>query len=73
IPGNFFLGEAIATATAAGIPAMLAHHYGMFDFNTVPRSLIEAQASEPHLPIFLLPAAVGMEYRLSAICSPTIS
>jgi L-ascorbate metabolism protein UlaG (beta-lactamase superfamily) len=73
VPGNFFLGEAIATATAAGIPAMLAHHYGMFDFNTVPRSLIEAQASEPRLPIFLLPAAVGVEYHLSAICSPTIS
>jgi len=64
VPGNFFLDEAIALAAAAGIPRMIAHHFGMFAFNTTPRATIEAAAARPALSLTLLPAATGMEYRL---------
>ncbi|WP_227321650.1 MBL fold metallo-hydrolase [Acidisoma silvae] len=65
VPGNFLLGEAIALTEAAAIPTMIAHHFDMFDFNTLPRAEIEAAAAKSDLPIQLLPASTGMEYRLA--------
>jgi L-ascorbate metabolism protein UlaG (beta-lactamase superfamily) len=44
VPGNFTLDEAVELAKAGGAPAMLAHHYGLFDFNTVPPESIDARA-----------------------------
>lgn len=44
VPGNFTLDEAIALCRDAGIPAMVAHHYGMFDFNTVAPEVIDVRA-----------------------------
>ena len=42
IPGNLTLTEAHDLARDAGIPAVIAHHFDMFDFNTVPRADVEA-------------------------------
>ena len=38
IPGNFFLEEALDLCKRTGIKIMIAHHFGMFDFNTVDES-----------------------------------
>lgn len=35
VPGNFTFGEALVLCAAAKIPALVPHHWGMFDFNTV--------------------------------------
>jgi L-ascorbate metabolism protein UlaG (beta-lactamase superfamily) len=35
VPGNFTLAEAASLCREAGIPMMLGHHYGLFDFNTI--------------------------------------
>ncbi len=43
VPGNFTLDEAVALCRRSGIPAMVAHHYGLFDFNTVPPAVIDAR------------------------------
>lgn len=43
VPGNFTLDEALAVCTAVGIPTMIAHHWGMFSFNTVPRELLQVR------------------------------
>jgi hypothetical protein len=64
VPGNLSLDETIALATAAKIPSMIAHHYGMFEFNTLPRATIEQTAARPDLVLSLLPASLGIEYRL---------
>jgi L-ascorbate metabolism protein UlaG (beta-lactamase superfamily) len=66
VPGNFVLDEAITLAADAGIPHMIAHHFDMFDFNTVPRTTVEAAAARVDLPLALLPAATGTVYRLIA-------
>jgi L-ascorbate metabolism protein UlaG (beta-lactamase superfamily) len=34
VPGNLTLDEAVALTRAAGIPALVCHHWGMFAFNT---------------------------------------
>ncbi|SEA42258.1 L-ascorbate metabolism protein UlaG, beta-lactamase superfamily [Paraburkholderia sartisoli] len=43
VPGNFTLDEAIALAKEARVPAMIAHHYGLFDFNTISPREIDAR------------------------------
>lgn len=41
VPGNFTLDEAAGLCRAAGIPWMVAHHYGLFAFNTVSPEVID--------------------------------
>ncbi|MGF6767588.1 L-ascorbate metabolism protein UlaG (beta-lactamase superfamily) [Paraburkholderia sp. GAS199] len=43
VPGNFTLDEALALTKAAQVPAMIAHHYGLFDFNTISPDAIDAR------------------------------
>lgn len=43
VPGNFTLDEALSLAKAAKVPAMIAHHYGLFDFNTTAPEAIDAR------------------------------
>lgn len=45
IPGNFTLDEAIDVARSLGCAALVAHHYGMFAFNTVPAAAIDAASA----------------------------
>lgn len=52
VPGNFTLDEAVALCHAVDIPVMVAHHYGMFDFNTVEPQVIDARASLESSPQF---------------------
>jgi len=42
VPGNFTLEEAIALARTLQCTDMIAHHYGMFDFNTEAPENIDA-------------------------------
>ena len=35
VPGNFTIDEAIRLKAEAGIPLLVPHHFGLFDFNTV--------------------------------------
>lgn len=35
VPGNFTLDEALSLCEEAGIPHLIGHHWGMFDFNTL--------------------------------------
>ena len=46
ILGNMNFDEAVELCVDAGIPAMLAHHFGMFDFNTVDAAELRRRASE---------------------------
>jgi len=64
IAGNFTLDEAVDLAVTCEVPFVLAHHYGMFAFNTAAPEAIDAKAGalsgEPHL----VRARTGVEYRL---------
>ena len=60
--GNFTLPEAVRLCDDCGIAAMIAHHYGMFAFNTVAPGEIDAVAAEA--PIAVLRARYGTEFRL---------
>ena len=51
VPGNFDLDEAIALAGAVDASAMIAHHYGLFDFNTAAPEEIDAAARSSLSPL----------------------
>jgi L-ascorbate metabolism protein UlaG (beta-lactamase superfamily) len=61
VPGNFTIGEAISAAGAVGARHMVAHHYGLFDFNTEsPANIDSAAAARRHTDV--LRARVGICY-----------
>ena len=65
VPGNLTLDEAVGLTIESGAPAMIAHHHGMFAFNTLPLPVIERKAQESGLPIRLIPGRLGMEVRIA--------
>ena len=50
VAGNFSIEEAADLCRQAGIPAMIAHHYGLFDFNTVAPEVIDTAADKSAAP-----------------------
>ena len=43
---------------------MIAHHHGLFAFNTLPLSTLERKAAAPGCPVRLIPAREGLEVRV---------
>jgi L-ascorbate metabolism protein UlaG (beta-lactamase superfamily) len=66
IAGNLTLDEAAALSVESEAPAMIAHHHGLFAFNTLPVADIERKAAEPGLPIRLIPARLSLEVLVSS-------
>jgi L-ascorbate metabolism protein UlaG (beta-lactamase superfamily) len=66
IAGNLTLDEAVALTVETEAPAMIAHHHGLFAFNTLPVADIEQKAVEPGLPIRLIPARLELEVVVSS-------
>ena len=66
IAGNLTLDEAVTLTIESEAPAMIAHHHGLFVFNTLPVADIERKAAEPGLPIRLIPARLGLEVLVSS-------
>ncbi len=64
VPGNLTMEEAILLCRSAGIDALIAHHFGMFDFNTVPRAAVEAAARDSALA-HAVAAETGLVYGLA--------
>jgi L-ascorbate metabolism protein UlaG (beta-lactamase superfamily) len=70
VPGNFSLDEAIELAEKAGFRAVLGHHFGMFDFNTIDEAAARAALASRSvgrgavLPFDL--ARMGLRYEVAA-------
>ena len=63
IAGNFTLEEAVDLCQKADVPTMIAHHYGMFAFNTIPEERIDRAAETSKNPR-VLRAKLSMRYQL---------
>lgn len=63
VPGNMTAEEALALARAAGVETVLAHHFDLFEFNTVAREELNALAATCNGP-YLVPARTGRIYRM---------
>jgi L-ascorbate metabolism protein UlaG (beta-lactamase superfamily) len=60
--GNLTVEEAVALCQASGIGALIAHHYGMFDFNTADPEAIERAATSA--PMAVERARLQMAYHV---------
>ena len=67
VPGNFTLEEAIALCRAAGIPHLIGHHFGLFDFNTIDPTAAAAILRDQAADLDWLLPEVGVTYRLRRI------
>ena len=66
IAGNLTLDEAIQLCVEAGIPALIAHHFGMFPFNTIDPNLIDQAAITTKNRLQLIKAELGTRYTLKS-------
>jgi L-ascorbate metabolism protein UlaG (beta-lactamase superfamily) len=66
IMGNFSLTEATGLCLKSRVPAMIAHHFGLFAFNTIKPELIEQAARVVPKELQLLKAEVGTRYTLNS-------
>ena len=67
VPGNFHLHEALKLCQISGIPACIAHHHGMFAFNTVTSSEIDMLSAQAALrSLQFVRAQLGVRYVLGA-------
>ncbi|MDX0483521.1 MBL fold metallo-hydrolase [Sinorhizobium medicae] len=65
IAGNLTLDEACLLADRIGAPDMIAHHYGMFAFNTECPEAIDTKSESADCRVRLHRAKLSVEYRLS--------
>ncbi len=64
-PANLTLDEACLLAERIGASDMIAHHYGMFAFNTEDPRWIDAKSAAADCRVRLHRAKLSVEYRLS--------
>jgi L-ascorbate metabolism protein UlaG (beta-lactamase superfamily) len=64
VPGNFTVDEAVALCREAGIPALVCHHFGLFDFNTVDPGGLATRLAEIAGDLEWTVPAVGSAYQL---------
>ena len=64
IPGNFTLEEAIQLCSEAQISTMIAHHYGMFEFNTVAAESVDQAATKVGEFVEVVRARTGVRYSI---------
>ena len=64
VPGNFHPAEAVALAEAIGARLLIAHHFGMFDFNTVDQAALDAALATLDPTGGFLQPTVGASYEV---------
>jgi L-ascorbate metabolism protein UlaG (beta-lactamase superfamily) len=64
VPGNFTLEEAVQFCLEGKIPTLIAHHFGMFAFNTIDPELIDQAATKMENQLQLVKAEQGTRYFL---------
>jgi len=64
VPGNFTADEALDLCEAAGIPRLIGHHWGMFEFNTVDADLAARTLARRGSAVQGLLPEIGVPYRL---------
>ncbi len=66
VPGNFTLDEAVSLCRHAGVRAMIAHHHGLFDFNTLAPDEIDARIIAERGALALYRARTQCSWRVRA-------
>lgn len=65
VPGNMDFDEACALCRAVGIPTLMVHHFGMFDFNTADPAHLREQARQQRDALQIIVPETGVHYRFA--------
>jgi L-ascorbate metabolism protein UlaG (beta-lactamase superfamily) len=65
IPGNFHFEEALQLCLDCGIPYMIPHHFGMFDFNTIDPLDLRAKIEKSSGPVRVILPQIDTAYCFS--------
>jgi L-ascorbate metabolism protein UlaG (beta-lactamase superfamily) len=65
VPGNFTVDEAVQLCRDAGIPELVCHHIGLFDFNTVAPAAVAGRLEQIAGDIAWTVPAVGAGFRIT--------
>lgn len=66
VPGNFELEEAVALCRAAGIGALVVHHWGLFEFNSADPDDLRARLRDVNGIVWRIPE-LGVPFSASAV------
>lgn len=55
VPGNMTASEAVQLCRSAGVPHLIPHHFGMFEFNTSDPNELLTRYDEGQLPAIAIP------------------
>jgi L-ascorbate metabolism protein UlaG (beta-lactamase superfamily) len=69
IPGNFHFEEALQLCEDSGIPYMIPHHFGMFDFNTIDIFDLHTKIEKLSGPVCVIFPEIDKAYCLSKFIS----
>ena len=69
IPGNFHFEEALQLCEDAGIPYMIPHHFGMFDFNTIDLLELRTKIEKISGPVRVILPEIDDAYCVSKFTS----
>jgi L-ascorbate metabolism protein UlaG (beta-lactamase superfamily) len=64
VPGNFTVEEAVALCQEAGIAHLVGHHWGLFDFNTIEKSVAETVFRQNAGSLDWLLPEIGVTYTI---------
>lgn len=64
ILGNMTFDEAVELCAAASIPLLIPHHFGLFAFNTVDPTTLQARAASLDLPVRCVVPTTNVYYLL---------
>ena len=62
VPGNFTVHEALDLCRACRIPVMVAHHFGMFEFNTVDVRELTRLSEDQSTEVRMIVPRTGVKY-----------
>lgn len=62
VPGNFHPKEATALAESIGARLLVAHHFGMFDFNTVDQAALDSAVAHLNPRVGFVQPTIGSSY-----------
>ena len=69
IPGNFHFEEALQLCEDSGIPYLIPHHFGMFDFNTIDPLDLRLKIEKSSSPVRVILPEIDNAYCVSKFSS----
>jgi len=73
VPGNFTIAEAVELCKQIAAPVLIAHHWGMFDFNTVSEDALKSDVALAGPEVKVVIPDTRVRYEFNSITQESIA